>query len=699
MAKDKVIVDIISDTTKSVKSMAALGGATALAMKALSELVKLGKESVKARVEQVKAETKLTGALKATGGALGIAQSELHAYASELQKATGIGDEMIISAQAMLTTFSQVGKEVFPEAIERAADMSKLFGQDLTASVQQLGTALQDPMVGLTRLRRVGITFTEAQKESIKQFTKQNNIMGAQRIILDELESQFGGVARELGTSMVGSIDRYNAAMGDLKELTGETIDQFLRPFRDAITEVAQEFVESRTALRNYVGFIKDGITSTTDLTAALAIEQERLDALNDTTERYVVLNGTKIVRGSKAFNDVLGDTLVNIRKLNEAMGKAKAQEFETNKLREQQEETEKLSNLWLEYDRILDSTLTPLEKELNKVREDLGTLVSLKSDLTRGSDEWRKVEELIVELLGEEKDIIEAMNPIIEERTELLMTELSFMQAWVDFTNNQIDALGRLERQRKEEAEEAEKLREEELEREKAAADAEFWKWAKSIGDRALLEQAASEERLKILEEEQNKRDEITGKGLDTINKEFEERKKLLMQFASEFQIVFDSLGEGMINALTGAEDAWQSFGEAVKGAIAAMVMALGKDQVVKAAAEAAAALGSLALGPIGTPAALAHGAAAGQHAAAAALAFAGAGAIKAIPLAEGGLATKPTLSLIGEAGPEAVIPFDKMSRMGAGNITINVQGDILTEDQLLSKVAAGLSRMNNGN
>ena len=43
----------------------------------------------------------------------------------------------------------------------------------------------------------------------------------------------------------------------------------------------------------------------------------------------------------------------------------------------------------------------------------------------------------------------------------------------------------------------------------------------------------------------------------------------------------------------------------------------------------------------------------------------------------------TRPTLGLIGEAGPEAVIPLDRLS--GMGGITINVQaGLVSTPDQI---------------
>jgi len=42
---------------------------------------------------------------------------------------------------------------------------------------------------------------------------------------------------------------------------------------------------------------------------------------------------------------------------------------------------------------------------------------------------------------------------------------------------------------------------------------------------------------------------------------------------------------------------------------------------------------------------------------------------------MATGGIVTSPTMALIGEAGPEAVIPLDKMGGMGGG-VTINVNG-----------------------
>ena len=55
---------------------------------------------------------------------------------------------------------------------------------------------------------------------------------------------------------------------------------------------------------------------------------------------------------------------------------------------------------------------------------------------------------------------------------------------------------------------------------------------------------------------------------------------------------------------------------------------------------------------------------------------------------MAAGGIVTSPTLSMIGEAGPEAVIPLSKMGSMGGQNITINVGGSVISEGDLVAAI-----------
>lgn len=69
----------------------------------------------------------------------------------------------------------------------------------------------------------------------------------------------------------------------------------------------------------------------------------------------------------------------------------------------------------------------------------------------------------------------------------------------------------------------------------------------------------------------------------------------------------------------------------------------------------------------------------------------------IPTIPLlAEGGIVTKPTLAMIGEAGSEAVIPLSKMGGMGGGmNIVINVAGSVVQERDLAVTVRDNIAQL----
>jgi hypothetical protein len=68
-------------------------------------------------------------------------------------------------------------------------------------------------------------------------------------------------------------------------------------------------------------------------------------------------------------------------------------------------------------------------------------------------------------------------------------------------------------------------------------------------------------------------------------------------------------------------------------------------------------------------------------------------AGNVGSIPkMAEGGIVNKPTLALIGEAGPEAVVPLSKMNAGGGGDVNINVTGGLATSAEIGQSVVNAL-------
>ena len=68
--------------------------------------------------------------------------------------------------------------------------------------------------------------------------------------------------------------------------------------------------------------------------------------------------------------------------------------------------------------------------------------------------------------------------------------------------------------------------------------------------------------------------------------------------------------------------------------------------------------------------------------------------GGINIPKMASGGIVNSPTLAMIGEAGPEAVIPLSRMGQMGGGmSITVNA-GLISTPDQIGQDIIAAIQK-----
>ena len=79
----------------------------------------------------------------------------------------------------------------------------------------------------------------------------------------------------------------------------------------------------------------------------------------------------------------------------------------------------------------------------------------------------------------------------------------------------------------------------------------------------------------------------------------------------------------------------------------------------------------------------------------AAAAAAQAGAGAIS--QLAKGGIVTQPTLAMVGEKGPEAVIPLNKGGGVGQ-TIIYNIRGSLITEKEVSKRITKRQAQFNRG-
>lgn len=230
--------------------------------------------------------TRLTeNAIRATGGAANVTAQQVADLSNSLSNKTAIDDALVQSGANLILTFKNIrneagaGNDVFNQTTEAALDLSAAgFGSVESASLQ-LGKALNDPLTGLTALTRSGVTFTEQQKDQIRVLTESGDLLGAQKIILEEIQGQVGGAA----AAAADPIEKLHITMGNLgkeigfvllpivEDIAGFIGDKFIPGIRELFsaftsgkstaTGFAGVMGDVGVVLGNVVGFIKDNIT------------------------------------------------------------------------------------------------------------------------------------------------------------------------------------------------------------------------------------------------------------------------------------------------------------------------------------------------------------------------------------------------------------------------------------------------------
>lgn len=253
----KIIIsakDSASETLKRVKrdvedfgdsASKFLGEATATASRlAAVGLLAVGAaavDAVKSFSESENVQAQLNAVLESTHRAAGLYIEDLNDQAAALQKITKFSDESVGSVQALLLTFTDLSGPVIQQATGTVLDMATALGEDTKSASIQLGKALQDPILGITALRRVGVNFNDAQKEVIANLVNTGQKAKAQQLILKELNTEFGGSAVAAGKTFSGQLTILGNKLDDVKEKIGDLLVYYLAP----LVEKAGQFLDS----------------------------------------------------------------------------------------------------------------------------------------------------------------------------------------------------------------------------------------------------------------------------------------------------------------------------------------------------------------------------------------------------------------------------------------------------------------------
>jgi len=225
-----------------VPATAALGGLAVAGAK----MVAAGEQAAtaNARIEQIATSMGLFGEQTQ------VVTNRLVDLANEQARLTGVNQNTIKESQALLLTFKDIASSAdevggaFDRATQLTLDMASAGFGSVTDNAKQLGKALNDPIAGLTALRRSGIQFTEAQQDQIRTLVESGEVLEAQNMILEEIENQVGGTAE----ATANGTDKMKVAFSQASESIGLALLPVMEKLVEIIVPLA-DFIAENTEL------------------------------------------------------------------------------------------------------------------------------------------------------------------------------------------------------------------------------------------------------------------------------------------------------------------------------------------------------------------------------------------------------------------------------------------------------------------
>lgn len=253
-----------------LKGLVAEFGKGMIAAFSVFETINFFKDSVKDFNESEQAAAQLNASLKSTGAAAWANKDALDAQAESLMKNSLFDDDAITGLQSVLLTFTDIKGAIYNDAVPAIVDLSAKMGQDLQSSAVQVGKALNDPIAGLTALKRVGVAFSDSQQEVIKNLVETGHKAEAQRLIIAELNKEFGGSAKAAAEAGTGPWTVLSHEFQNVREDIGHLVLDFLSGLKPAIEFTVKVLAAFVGGLREAAHWIKENYVSLLVLTGGI---------------------------------------------------------------------------------------------------------------------------------------------------------------------------------------------------------------------------------------------------------------------------------------------------------------------------------------------------------------------------------------------------------------------------------------------
>jgi len=178
--------------------------------------------------------------LHTTGRFSQATSEQMLGIADALELSTGVAGTQINEVVGLGITFTNISTSIMPRFTKSVLDMTAgmnsgaIQAEQLKSNSIVLGKALNDPIQGISALTRVGVQFTDQQKNQIRAAVTFGDVMQAQKIILEEVEKQFKDKA---------SLDTYEKTIRELNT----TFDNLLRVIGEDLAPVIKDLAEDLT--------------------------------------------------------------------------------------------------------------------------------------------------------------------------------------------------------------------------------------------------------------------------------------------------------------------------------------------------------------------------------------------------------------------------------------------------------------------
>jgi len=615
--RDSVYIDILTDVKQSVAGVASLAAGIGAAVVAFQKIKKVVDESIKAYGVQELAVRKLENAIKITGKASTISTSEMVKLAKALQGVTTYGDEVTVSAMAMLQQLSNLSNTGLKQVVPLVQDFASAMGIDLETAATLVGKTLGSSTNALSRYG-LEVDMTGTKEEKLANLTQ-------------AMREKFGGMAEAIGDTATGSMIKLENAVSDLQESFGELVVMAIRPAVEQTATLVSEMVELLDTFNLYnSAYAKSkstsGVLSMSSEEQIATLEMELAATKRKKMAVGIISMGKdegKRQEMATYYTQLEAFYAKQIAALKAGGKEIKYQDEDTarieytqGKLAETEEKRLALSQLISAEYETGSSYLYDQLKISEKLQRTIDQVSGLRSQAKAMNVPFPE-------------ELQQYINSLVAERDAALAKERGGFIPNMKGKMPTADMFGGM----------------------KGSGISAFEKFfgggqGEKFGDYAR-------------EGMEGVTDAI-GEASDAMKPLNDETLKLYQTYASIASIAGETFG-----SLLKGGDAAEAMKKMIKDVAATVLTSLGTTAMALVAAGDVAAL----------PAALA--------------AFAAAGTIKA--LGEGGIVSKPTMALIGEKGPEAVIPLGR-GGMGSTHYHTHIHaGSVIAERGLRSIVAGG--------